>query len=491
MLSKIRSDRGIYLATPITAVVILLTAFGFLPKETMFFAGILLSLYVLTLTPRLGLKFFILLLPWFFAVPITAGYDHFQIWRILIAEIAVLALWKEGFKLKLSKIDYAFFAFLIIGLLSGGVAGLKYIIWLFNIYLVSVVSRIIIKDQNDKAELIRTAAASVITLVVVGFTQLLAYLFTPQLLFWQYWASTIIPVLYGSDLASVLNDFNSWFSYFKEGPPGLRMFSLLPGSHYLALVGALGLAFVLRARELAENKTKWNWFTGLVILSLVFTSVRGVWIGAIAPVVVATVLFLIKKFSKPEFKKAIIPFVIFLVLFLASPVLNKIFVAVSPHNQGVGSLFTRAGSSFDPYETSNNMRLELWKISWESIKQNPTLGLGFGNFPLVFGNPLNKSVGELAEENDPIVGIPKKHVSAHNVFLQVLTESGFLGLAAFLAFLYYVFSALWKSFRENESSFALFFAVCLIWVLGQEMFDMSFLANDKTLILFWLGLSLR
>lgn len=491
MLSKIKSDKGIYLATAITAVLILLTAFGFLPKETMFFAGVLLSFYVLTLTPRLGLKFFILLLPWFFAVPIAGEYDHFQIWRILIAEIAVLALWKEGFKFKFSKIDYAFFAFLVVGLLSGGIAGLKYIIWLFNIYLVSAVARTVIKDENDKRDFIKAASVSIITLVAMGFVQLLAYLFTPQLLFWQYWASTIIPVLYGSDLASVLNGFNSWFSYFKDGPPGLRMFSLLPGSHYLALVGALGLSFVLGAREFAANKNKWIWLAGLVIAALVFTSVRGVWIGALAPVVVVFALFLFKKFDRFEFRKALTPFVLFLVLFLASPVLNKIFVSISPHNQGVGSLFTRAGSSFDPYETSNNMRLELWKISWESVKENPGIGLGFGNFPLVFGNPLNKSVGELAEENDPIVGIPKKHVSAHNVFLQVLVEAGVLGFVAFLAFFYFVFSALWKSFRENHSTFALYFAICLIWVLGQEMFDMSFLVNDKTLILFWLGLSLR
>jgi O-antigen ligase len=84
-------------------------------------------------------------------------------------------------------------------------------------------------------------------------------------------------------------------------------------------------------------------------------------------------------------------------------------------------------TSLDPNGGSG--RQDLWTVAWRITEDHPLAGAGLNNFETVAGDYTRRpgvltSVRNIAE--DP-------HV-VHNTYLQVLAETGFVGLALFLAF---------------------------------------------------------
>jgi putative inorganic carbon (HCO3(-)) transporter len=59
--------------------------------------------------------------------------------------------------------------------------------------------------------------------------------------------------------------------------------------------------------------------------------------------------------------------------------------------------------------------------AWEMVKSNPLLGVGLSNYSVVFAE-YSKSLG---------VTIPDHEVAAHDLYLEVLAETGILGLSIF------------------------------------------------------------
>ncbi len=77
----------------------------------------------------------------------------------------------------------------------------------------------------------------------------------------------------------------------------------------------------------------------------------------------------------------------------------------------------------------NLMRVYLWSGTFKMVKDNPVLGVGTGNFKIIY--PLYRS----AEEREVT---PKgiTYSKAHNDFLQIWAETGTLGLVCFLWILF-------------------------------------------------------
>ena len=80
-------------------------------------------------------------------------------------------------------------------------------------------------------------------------------------------------------------------------------------------------------------------------------------------------------------------------------------------------------SDLDPDEESAFGRVDAWYEGLDMFKTHPLLGVGFGNFTDY--NPL----------------------TAHNSFVLVLAETGFLGFMAWLAFVGYCFWMMWRLLR--------------------------------------------
>jgi len=91
-------------------------------------------------------------------------------------------------------------------------------------------------------------------------------------------------------------------------------------------------------------------------------------------------------------------------------------------------------------------RSDIWTVGWRMVEANPLHGVGVGNFPI-------SSVHFLLEpgailRDDFIVDTPKV---AHNVYLEVLAETGLPGLLLFAAILAASLAAAIRAARRFES----------------------------------------
>jgi O-antigen ligase len=92
-----------------------------------------------------------------------------------------------------------------------------------------------------------------------------------------------------------------------------------------------------------------------------------------------------------------------------------------------GNLFIgRFVSIFNFSEGSNLGRLGIWQESISLVQKNPILGIGLGNYSLALN--FNENY--------------RNAVSSHNLYLDILTETGIIGLSAWALFF-------WNGFKDS------------------------------------------
>lgn len=97
-----------------------------------------------------------------------------------------------------------------------------------------------------------------------------------------------------------------------------------------------------------------------------------------------------------------------------------------------------AGEDYN--QTADGGRVQIWRRSIGYIIENPVLGVGLSNFPVADGmNP--------ARLRSLAPGEPMRWASAHNSYLQALSE---LGLIGGLAFLVLILRSLWEVTRRAK-----------------------------------------
>jgi|SRR5580692_5564874 O-antigen ligase len=131
-------------------------------------------------------------------------------------------------------------------------------------------------------------------------------------------------------------------------------------------------------------------------------------------------------------------------------------------------------------ESDASTRLFLWVSAWNLFTQSPVMGVGWGNFTDVYG--LDFASFE-----------PGK-VAAHNIYLQLLSETGLVGFGAFL----YLAIQSWRQARRQLSSSVDFLEIAvafgvlgaLLSVLVHGCVDFLFHVNAQFGTLFWTLLAL-
>ena len=152
------------------------------------------------------------------------------------------------------------------------------------------------------------------------------------------------------------------------------------------------------------------------ILAIFATMTRGVWLSAIAALIVMSVR---------AHKRGLI-----LVAGVA-----LLFFAIS--TVWLPELSVRMQSIGDTMHSSNSARVQVWKANLEIFKENPILGIGYG---------VNEDV---IDNYYPRLGIVDGfHGHAHNTFLQFLAGTGILGFLCFAVFTIYFFVITWKLARK-------------------------------------------
>jgi len=533
-------------------VILLAIVAGILPHSAVYiFAGsIAFLLFFLPLEQALVL--FLASAPIAPALPLL-GFESFAAWRIWILTLFIAWFIKDRPKVlvlpKLTSFEWIAISLGIPVVLSllvaeDPTAGLRKLLFIVNILLLYPVIRSLAQRSAAYVKaILRGLFGAVIIVFGVALIQYIIVQFASLFEFWHGWSGGFIPLFYGEKLGRVLSESNTWFSYYPDAPPTLRLFSIFPDSHSFALfsifilVGVWWIGFQQRISRLLA-------FLLAIVSSLgIFLSgSRGTWIAALVPFTIVTFLgvvdlrnrFPLKKYPPISIILGMIVFFSFL-LFI-SPVGFLLFLSLPEHffiwvgilflflcagflffqilthhkitsliqkavhippraeavfitaaslwllfflmfplasflisnTRGAGVLtqdeavaFERARTIFDISEVSNRSRIQIWLASLESIKQNPLLGVGFGNYGVVLNQPVDAS---------------RRGASAHNLYLDIATEAGFFaGLLALAFFLDLFVYALQKG---------LFLPAFLVaWVAIYNLVDVVLL-NDRVFIVF-------
>lgn len=484
-----KSQYPFYIILVLEILTVVLTGIGIFPREAVLILTGLMIFYFIFSRVEDSLILFIVSIPLFIALPID-NFDSMANWRILLAILflvwflreikgkSIYSLLQNALpNLLKSKLVVFVCLFLLIGFFSLFVAadiivGVKKILFLVNIFLLFVIVRDIIQKNPDyKLKIIKTGAIAGIISLIVGYSQLIFVFVKPLYTFWQWWAKNVISVFYGTNLSELLAKSNTWFSYYPDSPPTLRMFSVFPDSHSFALFTIITLIFVSYLLFSKKWHSHFLWFIIILsFLALVFSGSRAVWVSVVVPFLAVMFLLIFKK------QKVFKPFLVMLTIFaLAFPV-SSLIMSQSYQGSGDSTLaFKRAKTIADLEELSVKSRMGIWRASFNSILKHPILGVGIGNYPVVLGEDI--SMG-------------KKGASAHNLYLDVASEMGLLSLVVLLLIFWQILK---KSIHFNHlnqfNHFNQIFAFFFVWILIYNLFDVVLL-NDKVLLLFMVALSI-
>lgn len=205
-----------------------------------------------------------------------------------------------------------------------------------------------------------------------------------------------------------------------------RVVATMGNPNFLGGYLALALIFIL-FQEFKNKYLKPTWIF-IISISIFITQSK----SALIALVIALISYSIFKLKIKNYLKFIISFLI-IGLFIAF--LNQ------------SNLFQR--------ESVWDTRTLIWEKGIDKISINPILGVGQDNFELVFPKELNFTVD-----------------NAHNIFLETIISSGFIGLILFL-------SILIVGFKNKEFKYKLF----LITFLTISFFNPLFISG---IVIFWI-----
>ena len=225
---------------------------------------------------------------------------------------------------------------------------------------------------------------------------------------------------------------------------------------YLVLLIPFSCALFLDTKKVA---VKFAYFalTGTLCLTLLFTFSRGGWLGVLASLLVFALL-----------KDRRVLILILIVLLASAALLPEVFLQ-------------RISTIGSPLDTSNAYRLRVWQESLGIIKDFPLTGIGLGHESFLSIYPFY------------MLDRGKSPFHTHNTYLQVLVETGIIGLLVFLWLLLSYFKRGLKaiaSTRDKELKYLMIASLsATVGILTQGIGEVI-IYLPKITILFWINIAL-
>jgi len=228
-------------------------------------------------------------------------------------------------------------------------------------------------------------------------------------------------------------DFIAW----NNGSFAHQIFSTFGNPNHLGGYLAMILPIVL-VLGLGSKRRVWQVAAGLmtvaVLAELLRTSARGAWLAAIAAVAVLAI------YLAPELRRRFV--------WWAGASAGVVAVAAAGMavdgrhflSHPLSTLFQSGGTS------SVQQRFDIWTAAFHMVLNHPVTGIGPDAFALVY--PQYQSAAWVA-------GLGPDYLvnGAHDIFMNVLADKGFIGLALYLALLVYVAlrsAGSWRRLRRVE-----------------------------------------
>jgi len=215
------------------------------------------------------------------------------------------------------------------------------------------------------------------------------------------------------------------------------------------------------------------------IVCLKFTGARGSWLGAIIALIVSVFVFLFLIRKDEKFKSVL----------RKGFVIGLVFVILL-------SLFTFRHKRFTVGERIGDVstiltRFYTWILAVEMIKDKPLLGVGYGNYQVQYFDYVDKTQKDEQNKNYvQLLELSKERMSprTYNDYLQTATETGIIGLCAFLFMLIIILFEMIQLIKHSPHQHFKFLSLAqlasIIVILTDALFNFPFLLPN-TIILFW------
>ena len=265
--------------------------------------------------------------------------------------------------------------------------------------------------------------------------------------------SLVLLLIVSATLAGLLGFYQAWrdgVQHWTRVEGTMSFYMTFAGLLMMVGMVALGRIFFRRPIE------HWLYFSvGIISICLLFTLTRQAWFGFLIGLVFLTYIW------KKQFLLVLPVFIV--VVFLASPPQAK----------------ERLRSMVSGNDYTFIMRTTLWKGGWEISKDHLLTGCGFRCVDLVHH-----------QYPDP-TGYVERLRGMHNNFMQLLVDTGILGLSAWLGIWFYFFRMLYKKAMALEGDtherWALFgSAAAVIAFLSGGFFESNFYDSEVVMVLYFI-----
>lgn len=251
-------------------------------------------------------------------------------------------------------------------------------------------------------------------------------------------------------------------------------------SSFLLLCLGAALFFFLTAQEKYKKFYAFTLCSG--VGALLLANARSAWISAVFGVILLMfsdaarrALFANKK------GLAVIAACVMLLVFL-TPRAQRVQTSAK-----AAEMTAFLSADEDKIFQSYHQRLLMWRAGAQIIKESPFFGAGFGEWQKAY----TQKQGALLVEEQRFAPLLTQSNGAHNIFVQLLAESGIFGGAAFLFFMFFLAVRIIKKLRqkdfkktENEKLFLIFISAGALCFLADNMLNITFFIPE-TAFFFW------
>ena len=192
-------------------------------------------------------------------------------------------------------------------------------------------------------------------------------------------------------------------------------------AHYLLLIVALAAIFIFESRK---PIIKIGMFLLSVAVSVLLfnTYTRGAWLGLILVLCLLGIL---------KYRKLLlaIPLILLVVTTISSSLIAQRFADLRDPK---------------PYGSGNSVgaRTEIWKATYPLFLTSPFLGTGWGRSVISEKADINRDKWQSWADNP-----------THNDYLKILTETGIIGLSAYLWLLFVIAREGWRRYSQGRGAF--------------------------------------
>lgn len=291
--------------------------------------------------------------------------------------------------------------------------------------------------QRAVSALLQSFVFGATAAALVGIIQALSqFVFGPGAVF-HFWVERVMPIFLGSSFAGSVAEYPSLLANIS-GTTVLRATAFFPDPHMFAFYMGLALPIAFGFSLLSDTFSKKIFFFSaffLIVIADLLSFSRGAYIGLGFGAVLAGAMLLWRAKGMRTFLfVAGVSFAILTMLFVDNPVKQRLI------------------SSFSLADGSNQGRVAIWSEAVEDISERPFFGYGIGNYPL--------AVKPTAEYREPIY--------AHNLFLDIASETGLVGAVSF----FLVFLSVFLKFLKRRTVLYSASVVSLAIAFGHSLFEL-------------------